>query len=1231
MSVSLNIYDLSLAVPSKGSEGSQYKLLSLKKSNDLTSLFGFGLFGCTVEAFGREYYFGPKRGLTSVSLESLPGLRTKTLLDGATTNNQFVSAVSALSNRYSASSFDPIRKNSFTFASALCKRLGKKSRGPSVSTLPFWISSYETWLEFSSRVTAAHSDINSLPDDQFSVPYQEFLMSSTNSANLKAPRTSNAAVLNALWIFDTSVSEFTLIEDRRFIQKRETGKAIDEQHTHPIEFSLFGRVTPPPPPPHDIATLPPSPLLLALTHFFSHSSFISACSALRSEYSLRAHSSDPRVVMDAVKLREEHSPKFARAKLIRDEALVGKKQKTKKKVGDGGFKPSEEKSESDEELSQYKHKGKGHEMIHHLMRRGSAFFQDLSESSREDVDKSAENALKSLKLDEVLNKVFSGEDEEADPEVASTFILVKPYVSMSLRKFCSDSVGSEWMGQLCELHDSAAVLSFWVALKKFHRLKGKKEKQLLTFTKLYETYLKPQSPKYVHLSRSLSSQMVVELEKGDAASPIPVLKAARAEVEELLGKVYDLLLSSPLLEPYLRAKLAEQKEVVEEPVLLRLLNIIQNQAPKTSSPSRSKSPRLQLSPSQRRKRFSLDAGLNSPKRVSSGEKRKREHKEKGKSGDENTVEKKELGSPIPMGKRNAEDVAKENDTENDKSSSHHHHHQHKYEVKEAKKSKRGSKKVHREKGSLGASSPQFSVKAERDNIARAPSAPNLPSQEVVRSNSSTRRQKALSQSPKSPRHPQSGTVSPRAMHSPPSGRRNDRNRSRQKIKVDLNNFSKVQLIRTGIVLAYHDQTLQSHLEDEDGFKYYHQFLKAIGEGQHLDFVKEVHGLEAIMEIELPDYIASIMSTYVAKDSPCPIDIPDSSRASYQIKFETGRLKRSFFEPLLQEMFTKLETEYATAYAESAPFHEWVEAKLADPTALFEYGGVTPKGRLIAIKEDEHQRLIELTRRRLQRPGGVPVKTIKFMLKSYPEVFKGKHLVSWLVSNLDEVSTRAQAVELSQKLMWINLIEGVKEGPNFKDGAHLYRFTVSSPVEEPDHLPLSISSHHTEAEMDVIRETYKSETLADHIKSDDGREAFRAYAVSEVCEESVDFLHHIDKLGLIPDDDEDQIQTMCIRILNRFLTDKYDQEVNLDTDVKDEILTKRIQRKYSKTMFKKAQIQVRAMLIDNQTFERYKTSTLYEWFLTSVAAAESLDELEQNDGSDRSGSLSESTELSSSEI
>ncbi|KAG5720836.1 Vacuolar membrane-associated protein iml1 [Termitomyces sp. T112] len=76
---------------------------------------------------------------------------------------------------------------------------------------------------------------------------------------------------------------------------------------------------------------------------------------------------------------------------------------------------------------------------------------------------------------------------------------------------------------------------------------------------------------------------------------------------------------------------------------------------------------------------------------------------------------------------------------------------------------------------------------------------------------------------------------------------------------------------------------------------------------------------------------------------------------------------------------------------------------------------------------------------MREEGGVPIKDYHWHRSYYPNSFTGYDMVSWLVREFRDVSSRAQAAEWGVKLQEKGLFEHCRGLHNFLDGHYFYRF------------------------------------------------------------------------------------------------------------------------------------------------------------------------------------------------
>lgn len=115
-------------------------------------------------------------------------------------------------------------------------------------------------------------------------------------------------------------------------------------------------------------------------------------------------------------------------------------------------------------------------------------------------------------------------------------------------------------------------------------------------------------------------------------------------------------------------------------------------------------------------------------------------------------------------------------------------------------------------------------------------------------------------------------------------------------------------------------------------------------------------------------------------------------------------------------------EVASEEAPPAPATPQETVKLRDPSSL---------GRL-------WERVVE-------PGGGLPLRTNRYYFRSYPDTFEGGALVSWLIGQDSQATSRAQAVAIGQALLTAGFLRAVSGHLQFLDSSELY--TPSQP-----HLP-----------------------------------------------------------------------------------------------------------------------------------------------------------------------------------
>ncbi|KAG6819778.1 hypothetical protein H0H93_008744 [Arthromyces matolae] len=85
---------------------------------------------------------------------------------------------------------------------------------------------------------------------------------------------------------------------------------------------------------------------------------------------------------------------------------------------------------------------------------------------------------------------------------------------------------------------------------------------------------------------------------------------------------------------------------------------------------------------------------------------------------------------------------------------------------------------------------------------------------------------------------------------------------------------------------------------------------------------------------------------------------------------------------------------------------------------------------------------------MREDGGVPFKDYQWHRSFYPNSFTGYDMVSWLVREFRDISSRSQAAEFGVKLLEQGLFEHCRHLHNFLDGHYIYRlkgdYSVASP-------------------------------------------------------------------------------------------------------------------------------------------------------------------------------------------
>ena len=89
---------------------------------------------------------------------------------------------------------------------------------------------------------------------------------------------------------------------------------------------------------------------------------------------------------------------------------------------------------------------------------------------------------------------------------------------------------------------------------------------------------------------------------------------------------------------------------------------------------------------------------------------------------------------------------------------------------------------------------------------------------------------------------------------------------------------------------------------------------------------------------------------------------------------------------------------------------------------------------------EYEELADLASEMMSPTDGVPVKTRKYLLKSYPNCFLGSEAVSWLAKRKD--CSKPAALALGNQLFKAGLIHhAVDKSKPLLDGFFFYRFSV----------------------------------------------------------------------------------------------------------------------------------------------------------------------------------------------
>ena len=132
------------------------------------------------------------------------------------------------------------------------------------------------------------------------------------------------------------------------------------------------------------------------------------------------------------------------------------------------------------------------------------------------------------------------------------------------------------------------------------------------------------------------------------------------------------------------------------------------------------------------------------------------------------------------------------------------------------------------------------------------------------------------------------------------------------------------------------------------------------------------------------------------------------------------------------------------------------------TALYSGGAVDNSGEdpsffgsapQETIKLRDPSSLARLWERVVEPGAGLPLKTNRYYLRSYPDTFEGSCLVSWLIGQDSHATSRAQAVAIGQALLTAGFIRAISGQLHFTDSSEL--FTPSQPhIQEEDQADVS---------------------------------------------------------------------------------------------------------------------------------------------------------------------------------
>lgn len=117
--------------------------------------------------------------------------------------------------------------------------------------------------------------------------------------------------------------------------------------------------------------------------------------------------------------------------------------------------------------------------------------------------------------------------------------------------------------------------------------------------------------------------------------------------------------------------------------------------------------------------------------------------------------------------------------------------------------------------------------------------------------------------------------------------------------------------------------------------------------------------------------------------------------------------------------------------------------LNDQAESFDISGTRPTNSLMMTDGLRFNTNIKLglLAQQLQGENGLKLVDRTWHFKIHPHCFLGSELVSWLIKNFEDISTREEAVEYGQSLKTRGLFDHVERRHGFLDGHYFYEFTA----------------------------------------------------------------------------------------------------------------------------------------------------------------------------------------------